>query len=168
MSVPVALYLEQLVGKRISGERSGVTAQVISVLTEEESERGIITLYLNYESSSTLDNESETFLDGESLITLSDITYGLSVISANEPFANTIASGASQIGTAMSVGEGVYFARGAFVQVPNETLILDQYSQAPTYRIGFQVSEEIITSNEDESLNDNASGFTNFATTWCG
>mgnify|MGYP001176090435 CR=1 FL=1 len=163
LSVPISLYLEQLVGKRISGERSGVTAQVISVLTEEESERGIITLYLNYESSSTLDNESETFLDGESLITLSDITYGMSVISANEPFANTIASGASQIGTAMSVGEGVYFARGAFVQVPNETLILDQYSQAPTYRIGFQVSEEIITSNEDESLNDNASGFTNFA-----
>jgi len=49
LSVPVSLYLEQLVGKRITGERSGVTAQVISVLTEEESERGIITLYLNYE-----------------------------------------------------------------------------------------------------------------------
>ena len=62
LSVPVSLYLEQLVGKRVSGERSGVTAQVISVLTEEESERGIITLYLNYESSSTLDNESENFL----------------------------------------------------------------------------------------------------------
>ena len=163
LSVPISLYLEQLVGKRITGERSGVTAQVVSVLTEEESERGIITLYLNYESSSTLDNESETFLSGESLITLSNITYGLSVISANEPFANTIASGASQTGTAMSVGEGVYFARGAFVQVPNETLILDQYSQSPTYRIGFQVLEEIITSNEDESLNDNAAGFTNFA-----
>ena len=163
LSVPVSLYLEQLVGKRITGERSGVTAQVISVLTEEESERGIITLYLNYESSSTLDNETETFLDGESLITLSNITYGLSVISANEPFANTIASGANQRGSAMSVGEGVYFARGAFVQVANETLILDQYAQRPTYRIGFQVLEEIITSNEDESLNDNAAGFTNFA-----
>ncbi len=163
LSVPVSLYLEQLIDKRITGERSGVTARVISVLTEEESERGIITLYVNYESSSTLDNESETFLDGESLITLSNITYGLSVISTNEPFANTIASGANQIGSAMSVGEGVYFARGTFVQVPNETLLLDQYAQTPTYRIGFQVLEEIITSNEDESLNDNASGFTNFA-----
>ena len=37
----------------------------------------------------------------------------------------------------MSVGEGVLFRLGTFVQVPNETLILDQYAQTPTYRIGF-------------------------------
>ena len=32
-----------------------------------------------------------------------------------------------------------------------------------SYRIGFDVSEEIINSNDDPSLYDNAKGFTNFA-----
>ena len=37
----------------------------------------------------------------------------------------------------MSIGEGVYFIRGTFAQVQNETLILDQYSSTPSYRVGF-------------------------------
>ena len=63
----------------------------------------------------------------------------------------------------MSIGEGVYFIRGTFVQVQNETLILDQYSDEPSYRIGFDVQENFVSADEDPSLNDNASGFTNFA-----
>ena len=63
----------------------------------------------------------------------------------------------------MSIGEGVYFIRGNFVQVQNETLILDQYSDAPSFRVGFDVQENFISADEDPSLNDNASGFTNFA-----
>ena len=42
-------------------------------------------------------------------------------------------------------------------------LILDQYSEYPSYRIGFDVQEDFISADEDPSLNDNASGFTNFA-----
>ena len=63
----------------------------------------------------------------------------------------------------MSIGEGVYFVRGTFVQVQNQTLILDQYDDDPSYRIGFDVQENLISADEDPSLNDNASGFTNFA-----
>ena len=62
----------------------------------------------------------------------------------------------------MSVGEGVYFLRGYFVDVFDQTLILDQYSDRPSYRIGFNVREEIISSDVDESLNDNAKGFNNY------
>ena len=79
-----------------------------------------------------------------------------------ESFANTIAFGATSTGSAMSVGDGVYFVRGTFVQVQKQTLILDQYSALPSYRIGFNVAEEFVTADEDPSLNDNASGFTNF------
>ena len=63
----------------------------------------------------------------------------------------------------MSIGEGVYFIRGTFAQVQSETLILNQYSGSPSYRIGFDVQENFISADEDPSLNDNASGFTNFA-----
>jgi hypothetical protein len=163
LSVPISLYIDELEGTKITGQRSGVTATVIKIISAEESERGNITLYLNYERSGSTDFVQETFLDGESLLTSVDVVYGLSVIAANQPFANTIATNATSIGSAMSIGEGVYFVRGNFVQVQNETLILDQYSQFPTYRIGFQVLEDLVTANEDSSLNDNASGFTNFA-----
>ena len=49
---------------------------------------------------------------------------------------------------------GIFFARGAFVEVKTETLILDQYGNEPSFRVGFLVREEIVTSVEDESLYD--------------
>ena len=58
---------------------------------------------------------------------------------------------------------GVYFIRGSFVNVNRETLVLDQYSNTPSYRIGFFVDEEIVTADLDESLNDNSQGFNNYA-----
>ena len=47
--------------------------------------------------------------------------------------------------------------------MPASLIILEPYSITPSYRIGFDVSEEIINSNDDASLYDNAKGFTNFA-----
>ena len=162
LGIPVSLYTDQLVGLRITGGRSGVTATIKKILSKADSDRGNLTLYIKYEKSGD-DFTTETFSDGESLSANQDIVYGASVIAANEPFANTLAFGANATGSAMSVGEGVYFVRGTFAQVQNETLILDQYSNAPSYRIGFDVQENFISADEDPSLNDNASGFTNFA-----
>ena len=163
LGIPVELYATQLKGIRITGGRSGVTATIKTVLTSDQSINGNLTLYVKYEKSGAEDFSQEKFLDGESLITGSDLVYGVSVISTNEPFANTLAFGASATGSAMSIGEGVYFVRGSFVQVKSQTLILDQYSNAPSYRVGFDIDETFVTADEDSSLNDNASGFTNYA-----
>jgi len=162
LGIPVSLYFDQLVGRRITGARSGVTATIKKILSKEDSDRGNITLYIKYEKSGD-DFATEKFEDGESLSANTDIVFGASVIAANEPFANTLAFGATATGSAMSIGEGVYFIRGTFAQVQSETLILDQYGGTPSYRIGFDVQEEFISADEDPSLNDNASGFTNFA-----
>ena len=40
---------------------------------------------------------------------------------------------------------------------------MDPYNLDPSYRVGFDISEEVINSNDDDSLYDNAKGFTNFA-----
>ena len=162
LGIPVSFYTDQLVGLKITGSRSGVTATIVNILSKEESERNNLTLYVRYRESG--DNFSrQQFLSGESLIANKDIVYGASVIAANEPFANTLSVGASGTGTAMSIGEGIYFIRGNFVQVNDQTLILDQYGSRPTYRIGFDILEDFVSADEDPSLNDNASGFTNFA-----
>ena len=162
LGIPVSTYIDQLVGVRITGATSGVTATVRKCLKEEDSIRNTLTLYIKYEQSGT-DEVTDVFQDGESLLTGVNIVYGASVIAANEPFANTLASDANAIGSAFSVSEGVYFIRGTFAQVATETLLLDQYGSTPSYRVGFNVEENFVTADEDPSLNDNASGFTNFA-----
>ena len=59
--------------------------------------------------------------------------------------------------------EGVYYIRGYFVQVEDSFVILDQYTNKPTYKVGLTITEEIVSSNEDDTLFDNANGSTNFA-----
>ena len=162
LGIPVSSYVDQLVGVRITGASSEVTATVRKVLLEEDSIRDTLTLYIKYEQSGAEDGV-DTFQDGESLLTGTNIVYGASVIAANEPFANTLAADSNATGSAFSVSEGVYFIRGTFAQVDTETLLLDQYGSTPSYRIGFNVEENFVTADEDPSLNDNASGFTNFA-----
>ena len=135
LGIPVSSYINQLVGVRITGATSEVTATVRKVLLEEDSIRDTLTLYIKYEQSGA-DEVTDVFQDGESLLTGADIVYGATVIAANEPFANTLPSGAASVGSAFSVAEGVYFVRGTFAQVQTETLVLEQYGGTPSYRIG--------------------------------
>ena len=166
LGVPLDAYVEQLVGSKITGQTSGITAVVEKVLLSTDSERGNVTLYVNYLSSSTQNNSTVQFLDGESISSNATIASGLlgnTSISAGTPFGITIASNATSIGSAFSITEGVYFIRGYFVTVNTETLILDQYSNTPNYRVGLFVNEEIVNSDIDESLTDNSQGFNNYA-----
>jgi len=162
LGIPVGIYLDQILGTVITGATSGVTAKVVKYITNEESERGVYTLYLSYENSATSDEEVSTFLSGEILLTSKNITYASTFISASEGFATTIPQNAPIVGSSFNISEGVYFLRGYFVNVNAETLILDQYSNTPSYRVGLNVVEEIISSDIDESLADNAQGFNNY------
>jgi len=166
LGVPVEAYISQLVGTKITGETSGITAIVEKVLLSTDSETGNTTLYVNYISSSIQNNSSTHFFDGENLLTSITITSGLlgnQFISSGSPFAVTISNESTSSGSAFSISEGVYFIRGQFVNVNTETLILDQYSSSPNYRVGLFINEEIVNSDIDESLNDNSQGFNNYA-----
>ena len=66
-------------------------------------------------------------------------------------------------GSVFQIDSGVYFIRGNFVNVNKESLILDQYTTTPSYRIGLLIDESIVTSDIDEELNDNSQGFNNYA-----
>ena len=166
LGVPVEAYIEQLVGAKITGQTSGVTAVVDNVLFSQDSERGNLTLYINYLSSNTQNNSTQQFSDGELLTSNVTITSGLlgnTTIQAGEPFAVTLANDAGAVGSSFNISEGVYFIRGNFVNVNTETLILDQYSNTPNYRVGLYINEEIITSDIDETLTDNSQGENNYA-----
>mgnify|MGYP001187130245 CR=1 FL=1 len=159
--VPVELYFDKLIGLSIRGKTSGITAKVVKVIPSTESVTSNTTLFIKYEKTSD-DYLNDQFLDGENLLTLADFTYGSTTITSGSDFATAINSNASSVGSAFSITRGVWFARGAFIEVSPETIILDQYDNAPSYRVGFNVKEEIITAVDDDTLYDNASGFSNF------
>jgi hypothetical protein len=166
LGVPVEAYVSQLIGTKITGQTSGVSAVVDKVLFSRDSEGGNLTLYINYLNSSTQNNATQVFSDGESLVSNTTIASGLlgnSSIAAGQPFAVTIANNSTAIGSAFNITDGIYFVHGNFVNVKTETLILDQYNNRPNYRVGLFVNEQIINSDIDESLNDNSQGFNNYA-----
>jgi hypothetical protein len=164
LGIPVSLYIDSLLGKSIKGEISGVTAKVENYITNSVSERKNYTLYIKYQGSSDVDFISNEFVDGENLIAIDDIFYGISAIKAGNTFATTIVSNSIATGSAAKIAEGVYFVRGFFVNVSPQTVILDQYSNRPSYRVGLLINEELaVASNNYLDLFDNAQGFSNFA-----
>tara|TARA_B100000287_G_scaffold400384_1_gene419553 strand:- start:3815 stop:11296 length:7482 start_codon:yes stop_codon:yes gene_type:complete len=163
LGIPLSDYINQVKGSKITGLTSGVTAIVDKVLLSRNSEKGRYTLYVNYVGSNSADNSSLTFLDNELLSSNEDILSANTIIPPGEAFASTGVSGANSIGSSFSISNGIYFARGNFVTVQDETILLDQYSNTPSYRIGLFLNEQIINSDIDPSLNDNARGFTNYA-----
>jgi len=164
LGIPVSSYIDKFIGKSIKGETSGVTAVVENYITNTVSEKNNYTLYVKYKSSSDTNFTNKTFVDGENLISLENVDYTLSSIRANTSFATSIISGSIGKGSAAKIEEGVYFVRGFFITVPKQVVILDQYTNTPTYRVGLLIDEEIaVASNNYNDLFDNAQGFSNYA-----
>lgn len=60
---------------------------------------------------------------------------------------------------AVSIGEGVIYQKGYFSRVDEQLTIVEKYNNQPDLKVvGFETQESIVTSSEDESLFDNATG----------
>ena len=156
-------YREKLVGTIITGLTTGVKAKVIYTLAGDESEKGYVTLYVKYVEAGGDESDVRTFINNEQLICDAEITFGTNLIEVGTPFAQLLPTGAIAVGSTAAINAGVYFIRGYFVDVLSQTIILDQYTNYPSYRVGLEVSESIITPEDDEKLNDNATGTSNYA-----
>ena len=160
--IDVSLYLDQLIGKSIRGESTGVRAKVIGYLLPPTD--GIInpTIFVTYTDSGN-DESVVFFTTNEALIIEESITYGNTTITANSLIATTVSTDATAVGSAAEIAEGVYFLRGTFVQVARTSIVLEPYVNTPSYRVGLQITEQIVTAGQDSTLYDNAKGFNNFS-----
>ena len=70
---------------------------------------------------------------------------------------------AARSGTAVHISDGIYYIRGHFVQCNEEILVLDAYRTDSYYRVGFDVTETLVTPESDTTLLDNATGSSNYA-----
>jgi len=165
LGVDVETYRNQLQGKIIEGLTTGIKAKVLYSIPATQSDRGYITFYIKYIESgdTTSDVTTKKFQNNEQLVAEQEITFGNTLIETGSPFAQMLPVDASQIGSTAYISEGVYFIRGHFVDIPSEYIILDQYTNNPSYRVGFEVSESIITPEDDPSLTDNAIGASNYS-----
>jgi hypothetical protein len=134
-------------GTIITGGTSGVVAEIIN--TEALSGSDPNTLYVKYEKTGS-NNTSFVFSDGETITGTNSDSVSLSAV------VQTTATGSAAIGAA-----GTYYLNGFFVEADAETLILDKYTNTPSYRVGYLVTESFVTSNDDATLNDNATGSSN-------
>ena len=149
-SAAVGVTLNDFIGLRLTGATSGVTAKVIGVDATDGTDPN--TLYVKYENSGT-NNTEVKFTAGETISVSTTLQSTVTTVSA---VVNTCHTGA-----AAYIGAGVYYINGFHVNVDEQTLILDKYTNAPSYRVGLLVTESFTTPNDDTSLNDNATGTSN-------
>src|SRR6056300_1483770 len=126
-------------GTVLTGSISGITATIVNRVATDGTDPD--TLYVKYSKSGGTNKNEFAFADGETITgTNSDSTA---------------------TGSAAQVQAGHYYINGFFVSVANQTIILDKYTNTPSYRVGFLVTESFVTPNQDNSLNDNAQGVSN-------
>jgi len=146
----VGVTLTDFIGLELTGATSGVKAKVINQTATDGTDPN--TLYVKYVDSGT-NSTSDKFTAGETISVSTTLQGQVTTVSAVIDSCFT--------GSAAYVGAGVYYINGFHVNVIEQTLILDKYSNTPSYRIGLQVAESFVTPNEDNSLNDNAQGVSN-------
>ena len=174
----VQTYLNFLNGSVIVGRTSGVRAEISSYLPQDLSYKNSTTIYVKYLSPGTDDARSEKFLDGEVLEVENNVPdlndddedgiitdeNGIQLfLSAGEGFALTKSSNSTGFASAATIETGIFFIRGYFVSVGYSSILLDAYRSKGNFKVGLRISEDIITSDEDSTLNDNSNGFSNFA-----
>ena len=153
-SNPVSGYVNDYIGKTITGATSGVKATVIGY--ESATTTDPLTLYVKYTQTGT-DNVSTVFSDNEQI----QANGAIGGIVAGSSSAQLQASSATATGSSANIEEGVYFVRGQFVRVTAQRIVLDKYTDTPSYRIGLGITESLITPEADTSLLDNATGSSN-------
>ena len=130
---------DTLVGLKYTGSNSNQMIQVTEHIA------GTNYLLFSYLGSSLEDGETFTS-------TQNNITFTFQMESGS--ISNCVTAACS---------EGTLFIDGYFIEVPASHIVVDtSYNNAEIYNIGFNVTRGVISAILDSSLNDNASGSTNF------
>ena len=149
-------FIQDTVGKFISGHDSKVKAQIIKVVSATSTDP--TTIYVRYLSSDSATGVQKVFADSE-VIDFDDGT----------PSIQAYASSATGTGSLATVQRGVYYVNGFFVLCADshtgkeQTIVLDKYSNTPSYRVGLNIVESEITPEADQTLLDNAQTSYNYA-----
>ena len=136
----------------VTGGTSNARAVVVATAAATATDQPVLLIkYLN----------ANEFNNGDTLTAEGTVKQANTVSSAGASGITTAQSNASVV----SCSSGVFYVGGYFVFKSAESLILEKFSGTPSYRIGFQTTESIVTSDGDSTLLDPAQGAYNYAAT---
>jgi len=129
----------------VTGNTSGVVGKVVGISVTDGTDPD--TLYIKYDKAGT-NNTDLVFTAGET-------------VTSNATGSPTFVVASTHTGSAAAIQAGVYYINGFHVKVDSTILVLDKYTNTPSYRVGLSVTESFVTPNDDTTLNDNAQGTSN-------
>lgn len=134
-------------GQTLTGGNDGVQAVVINYIAPSGSDPA--TLFVKYTDTSggTSGTSPITFAPSESL------TDGAETLTVQT--TNTTANPAVGTATKVSNGAGDIFVAGHFVFVPAQTIVLSKYTRNPSAVVGFVITQDIVTEEDNTALYDN-------------
>jgi hypothetical protein len=142
LGVPVVA--SEFVGKTIFSSDGVKRAEVIKVYEADEGTGDPITLIVKQLIGLPL-------ADGETIKTEEE-----------SPIFATIQTNGVGINQVFSVNSGVFFYDGFFIQSDLQTIAVSKYDRLANAKIGFEVTESIVTSTSDTSLLDPAQDASNY------
>ena len=151
-------------GIKLKGESSGVTATVVK--TSKKTTKDPNTLFVIY-TGYGIDGKQNKFLNGENIQVIDDNDLVVYNVTVRCPGCPTSLDAVDEIepcahaAKQFVVADGVYYYNGYFVTVSSANIIFSKYGENVTCKIGFDVSERIITADTDVDLYDNALGYPN-------
>lgn len=128
----------------------GVVAEIINITNTTVDDP--VTIFFNYISGST-DGETNSFSDGDNISINSGEDIALATVAVNT-------DGIGE-GSTASVGDGIYYIKGHFVEVSRQTVLIQKFDVTPSGRIGLVADEKTVDAIDDTSLLDNANGTPN-------
>ena len=145
-----AVTMSNFINETVVGQTNGITAFVIEIADGTEADTLTKTLFVRYLSGSTSNTAAKIFAPGEILV-------------SNNGTALALSSAPTGKGSRFVISEGVVFAKDHFVSFPTSSIILSRYSDSPTCRVGFNIDERIVSSDDDLTLLDPALESSNYS-----
>lgn len=131
----VDIDLDEFLGLVVFNSNTPKTRAKVIQTYSTTSDRTLLVKYLR----------GSAFVPGQTISTASSSSANVSV------GANT-----TGVGSVVSINQGVFYVDGFFVSVAPQTIVLDPYLSTPTYRIGLEIDENIVTESADAALLDPA------------
>jgi len=150
--------VEDFIGYVLTGVVSGAKAEVHFATPADNSDDA--TVFINYIDSG-VNADQQQFVEGEVLESNHPDNY-TAVVGINNT-SRPIDTPAMGDGSLITVEASTYYVNGMMVRTPQQTIALEKYNTKPTWYVGYIVDEDFITADDDESLKDNAQGYSNFA-----
>ena len=145
------LVIDNLVGRTLVSADTGVSALVLHYDLSTNVDDPIV--YVKFISSSLTDQAVKEFKSSDVIYDRDDVDVKLKLVSTDAVSKASI----------VSVNEGIYYVNGYFVRVAKQTITLEKFNNTPTWRAGLEFRESIVTAVEDNTLYDNALGYSNYA-----